>query len=78
MHQDHSDAGREPLDFTGRMRLLCQDMVARLPDVLGHIDMDRVAEHNLSTQPYGRSDIGSQKAKMLGLRSPALLRLWPG
>ena len=29
------------------------------------IDMDRVAEHNLSTQPYGRADIGSQKAKML-------------
>jgi hypothetical protein len=34
---------REPLDFTGRMRLLCQDMAARLPDALGHVDMSRVA-----------------------------------
>ena len=33
----------EPLDFTGRMRLLCGDMVTRLPAALGHIDMSRVA-----------------------------------
>jgi hypothetical protein len=31
-----------PFDFTARMRLVCQDMVARLPE-LGHIDLDRVA-----------------------------------
>ncbi|MDJ0836839.1 MAG: ThiF family adenylyltransferase [Acidobacteriota bacterium] len=29
------------------------------------IDRDRVEEHNLSTQPYGRGDIGSKKATML-------------
>ena len=29
------------------------------------IDRDRVEERNLSTQPYFRSDIGAQKAKML-------------
>lgn len=29
------------------------------------IDKDRVEEHNLSTQPYGRADVGSQKAKIL-------------
>lgn len=29
------------------------------------IDRDRVEERNLSTQPYHRSDIGAQKAKML-------------
>ena len=32
---------------------------------LSVIDRDRVEEHNLSTQPYGRADIGGQKAKML-------------
>ncbi len=31
-----------PFDFTARMRVLCRDMVARLPE-LGHIEMDRVA-----------------------------------
>ena len=30
------------LDFTGHMRLLCEDMVRRLPE-LGHIDLCRVA-----------------------------------
>ncbi len=29
------------------------------------IDRDRVEEHNLSTQPYTRSDIGTQKAKVI-------------
>ena len=29
------------------------------------IDMDRIEEHNLSTQPYQRSDIGSSKARVL-------------
>lgn len=29
------------------------------------IDQDRVAEHNLSTQPYQRADIGASKAKTL-------------
>jgi molybdopterin/thiamine biosynthesis adenylyltransferase len=29
------------------------------------IDRDRVEEHNLSTQPYFKSDIGAQKAKIL-------------
>jgi molybdopterin-synthase adenylyltransferase len=29
------------------------------------IDRDRVEERNLSTQPYQRSDVGAQKAKML-------------
>jgi hypothetical protein len=31
-----------PFDFTARMRLVCQDMVVRLPE-LGHIDLARVA-----------------------------------
>jgi hypothetical protein len=30
-----------PFDFTARMRLVCQDMIGRLPE-LGHIDLDRV------------------------------------
>jgi molybdopterin-synthase adenylyltransferase len=30
------------------------------------IDRDRVEERNLSTQPYYRSDIGAQKAKIVG------------
>lgn len=30
-----------PFDFTARMRLVCQDMTGRLPE-LGHIDLDRV------------------------------------
>ena len=30
-----------PFDFTGRMREICADMVARLPE-LSHIDLDRV------------------------------------
>jgi molybdopterin/thiamine biosynthesis adenylyltransferase len=30
------------------------------------IDRDRVEEHNLSTQPYYKGDIGAFKAKMLG------------
>lgn len=29
------------------------------------IDRDRVEEHNLSTQPYMRSDVGAHKAKVL-------------
>jgi molybdopterin/thiamine biosynthesis adenylyltransferase len=29
------------------------------------IDCDRIVEHNLSTQPYYRSDIGAYKAKIL-------------
>ena len=29
-------------DFTGHMRLVCEDVVGRLPE-FGHIDMDRVA-----------------------------------
>ncbi len=29
------------------------------------IDRDRIEERNLSTQPYHRSDVGAQKAKML-------------
>src|SRR5918998_6691734 len=29
------------------------------------IDRDRVEERNLSTQPYYRSDVGAQKAKIL-------------
>ncbi|MBE9102232.1 HesA/MoeB/ThiF family protein [Vacuolonema iberomarrocanum] len=29
------------------------------------LDRDRIEEHNLSTQPYQRSEIGSPKAKML-------------
>jgi molybdopterin/thiamine biosynthesis adenylyltransferase len=29
------------------------------------IDKDRVEERNLSTQPYGKAEIGGQKAKML-------------
>jgi hypothetical protein len=32
----------EPFDFTDRMRLVCQDMVGRLPE-LAHIDLARVA-----------------------------------
>lgn len=35
---------------------------ARLVSV---IDKDRIEEHNLSTQPYGRSEVGSPKAKIL-------------
>ncbi|HEX5105000.1 MAG TPA: hypothetical protein VFV87_14370 [Pirellulaceae bacterium] len=31
-----------PLDITARMRLICDDMIARLPE-LAHIDMPRVA-----------------------------------
>jgi hypothetical protein len=31
-----------PLDFTARIRLVCVDMVARLPE-LAHVDMCRVA-----------------------------------
>jgi predicted metallopeptidase len=31
-----------PLDFTARMRLVCDDMVARLPE-MAHVDMTRVA-----------------------------------
>ncbi len=31
-----------PFDFTARMRLVCHDMAARLPE-LAHIDLDRVA-----------------------------------
>src|SRR5215212_591368 len=31
---------------------------------LGVIDRDRVEERNLSTQPYYRSDVGAQKAKI--------------
>jgi hypothetical protein len=34
--------GRRGFDFTGHMRLLCEDIAQRLP-ALGHIDMDRVA-----------------------------------
>ena len=33
---------QSPFDFTARMRLVCQDMAARLPE-LAHIDLDRVA-----------------------------------
>jgi molybdopterin/thiamine biosynthesis adenylyltransferase len=29
------------------------------------IDRDRIEEHNLSTQPYYRSDVGAFKAKIL-------------
>lgn len=46
----------EPLDFTRRMRVLCEDMIARLPDVLGHIEMRRVAlafRQTRSGSPYG-------------------------
>lgn len=32
----------QPFDFTAQMRVVCQDMVARLPE-LAHIDLDRVA-----------------------------------
>jgi hypothetical protein len=32
-----------PFDFTAHMRRLCDDMVARLSDDLGHVDMNRVA-----------------------------------
>ena len=31
-----------PLDFTARIRLVCDDMIARLPE-LSHVDMSRVA-----------------------------------
>jgi hypothetical protein len=31
-----------PLDFTARMRLICDDMVSRLPELV-HVDMTRVA-----------------------------------
>ena len=34
--------GTAPFDFTARMRLVCQDMTARLPE-LAHIDLARVA-----------------------------------
>jgi molybdopterin/thiamine biosynthesis adenylyltransferase len=30
------------------------------------VDRDRIEEHNLSTQPYYRSDVGAFKAKILG------------
>ncbi|MEM7039074.1 MAG: ThiF family adenylyltransferase, partial [Bacteroidota bacterium] len=30
------------------------------------IDMDRIEERNLSTQPYQRADIGAYKVKILG------------
>lgn len=38
------DRGAAPagFDFSGQMRLLCQDMVVRLPE-LAHIDLERVA-----------------------------------
>jgi predicted metallopeptidase len=32
----------QPLDFTARMRLICEDMASRLPE-LDHVDMSRVA-----------------------------------
>lgn len=32
------------------------------------IDMDRVEEHNLSTQPWARGDIGQLKAKLLAVQ----------
>lgn len=32
------------------------------------IDMDRIEEHNLSTQPWGRGDIGQLKAKLLAVQ----------
>ena len=46
----------EPLDFTRRMRRLCDDMIARLPDALGHIEMRRVAlsfRQARNGSPYG-------------------------
>lgn len=44
---------------------LAENLVRCGARALSVIDRDRVAEHNLSTQPYGRADIGNQKAKML-------------
>ena len=32
----------QSFDFTAQMRAVCQDMVARLPE-LAHIDLDQVA-----------------------------------
>jgi molybdopterin/thiamine biosynthesis adenylyltransferase len=34
-------------------------------DALAVIDFDRVEERNLSTQPYGRRDVGASKVRML-------------
>lgn len=44
---------------------LCESLARSGFNQLRVIDRDRVEERNLSTQPYFRSDIGSQKAKIL-------------
>lgn len=44
---------------------LCENLARSGFNQLRVIDRDRIEERNLSTQPYFRSDIGSQKAKIL-------------
>jgi molybdopterin/thiamine biosynthesis adenylyltransferase len=44
---------------------ICESLARMGYKQLAVIDRDRVEERNLSTQPYTRSDIGAQKAKML-------------
>ncbi len=39
---DQQPPSQQPFDFTARMRLVCQDLVDRLPE-LAHIDLGRVA-----------------------------------
>lgn len=45
---------------------ICETLARMGFGALRLIDRDRVEEHNLSTQPYFRSDIGAFKAKILG------------
>jgi len=45
-----------PFDFTAHVRRLCDDMIARLPGELGHIDMSRVAvsfRQTRTSSPFG-------------------------
>lgn len=44
---------------------LCEQLARMGAENLAVIDDDRVEEHNLSTQPYRRDDVGQLKAKML-------------
>ncbi|MBN2296859.1 MAG: hypothetical protein JXM70_30820, partial [Pirellulales bacterium] len=55
-HSSHGEAGphrRVGFDFTAHMRRLCDDIVARLPQ-LAHIDLDLVAISFSQTRKAGR------------------------
>jgi hypothetical protein len=54
---EHASAFRSPsaapFDFTAHMQRLCDDIVARLPTELGHVDMNRVAVSFRQTRNAG-------------------------